>query len=177
MGGQVSSTVADTMVPFKSAPIPGVSIWQAGAMSETPETYRTVAVQRTGDFRYAATNVRGGVLAMGSGDDADFTPVELLLAALAGCGAIDLEHLVGKRAPYASFAARTEGHKIRDEQGNHLVDLQVTFDVSFPEGEGGDRAREFLSRALAQIEGRLCSVGRTVQLGDPVRFVAGPVSR
>lgn len=144
-------------------------------MSDTPETYRSVSLERTGDFTFAATNARGGVLPMGSGEDDSFTPVELLLAALAGCGAIDLEHLTGKRAPFASFAARSDGHKVRDESGNHLVDLRVTFDVSFPEGEGGDRAREFLPRALAQVEGRLCAVGRTVQLGDPVRYVAGPV--
>ncbi|MEI5675140.1 MULTISPECIES: OsmC family protein [unclassified Nocardioides] len=144
-------------------------------MSEQPETYRTVTLESTGDFTFAATNVRGGVLPVGSGDDDTFTPVELLLVALAGCGAIDLEHLTGKRAPFASFAARSEGHKVRDELGNHLVDLRVTFDVTFPEGEGGDKARAFLPRALEQIEGRLCSVGRTVQIGDPVRYVAGQV--
>lgn len=144
-------------------------------MSEQPETYRTVTLDRTGDFTFAATNVRGGVLPVGSGDDETFTPVELLLVALAGCGAIDLEHLTGKRAPFESFAARTEGHKVRDELGNHVVDLKVTFDVTFPEGADGDRAREFLPRALDQIERRLCSVGRTVQVGDPVTYVAGPV--
>jgi uncharacterized OsmC-like protein len=144
-------------------------------MSDQPDTYRTITLDRTGDFTFSATNVRGGVLPVGSGDDDTFTPVELLLVALAGCGAIDLEHIIGKRAPFASFAARTEGHKIRDEQGNHVVDLQVTFDVTFPEGEGGDRARAFLPRALEQIESRLCSVGRTVQVGDPVRYVAGAV--
>jgi uncharacterized OsmC-like protein len=146
-------------------------------MSDQPETYRTITLDRTGDFTFAATNVRGGVLPVGEGDDETFTPVELLLVALAGCGAIDLEHLTGKRAPFETFAARTVGHKVRDDLGNHLVDLRVTFDVTFPEGEGGDRAREFLPRALEQIERRLCSVGRTVQVGDPVRYVAGPVER
>ena len=145
-------------------------------MSER-ETHRSVEVGRTGPFRFEARNRRGGTLPMGSGEDADFTPVELLLAALAGCGAIDLEHLTGKRAPFASFAARSEGHKVRDEHGNHLVDLRVTFDVTFPDGEDGDRAREVLDRSLRQIEDRLCSVGRTVQVGDPVRYVAGPVDR
>ncbi len=48
--------------------------------------------------------------------------------------AVDLDHVTGKRSPFASFAARAEGHKVRDEQGNHLVDLRVTFDVTFPEG-------------------------------------------
>ncbi len=138
-----------------------------------PETHRSIELSRTGEFTFEAVNARGGRLTMSSGDDEEFSPIELLLAALAGCGAIDLEHLTGKRAPFESFAARSDGHKVRDEHGNHLVDLRVTFDVTFPEGEGGDRAREFLPRALQQIESRLCAVGRTVQLGDPVQYVAG----
>ena len=81
-----------------------------------PETLRTVDLTIMGEGRFKATNVRGGVLPIGQGDDPDFTPVELLLAALAGCGAIDLEWVTEKRAPFASFAARAEGHKVRDEQ-------------------------------------------------------------
>ena len=147
-------------------------------MAEAPtggrdETLRSIDMVRIGEHRYKATNGRGGVLPIGGGDDPDFTPVELLLAALAGCGAIDLAHLVGKRAPYATFAARAEGHKVRDEGGNHLTGLTVTFDVTFPEGEGGDAAREVLPRSLQQITDRLCTVGRTVTLGDDVRYVAG----
>lgn len=147
-------------------------------MSErTPEdpTYRSVHLTSRGDFRFEATNARGGVLRLGQGDDEEFTPVELLLAALAGCGAIDLEHLTGKRAEFASFAARAEGHKVRDEGGNHMVDLRVVLDVTFPEGEAGDAARAVLERSIRQVRDRLCTVGRTVQLGDPVRYVEGPV--
>ena len=109
------------------------------------------------------------------GEDPDFTPVELLLAALAGCGAIDLEWVTKKRAPFTSFAARAEGHKVRDEQGSHLVQLSVTLDVAFPDDEGGDQAREVVPRTLQQIEDRLCTVGRTVALGEPVTYVAGRV--
>ena len=137
------------------------------------ETLRSIDVVRIGEHRYKATNGRGGVLPMGGGDDPDFTPVELLLAALAGCGAIDLDYLVGKRAPFETFAARAEGHKVRDEGGNHMTGLRITFDVTFPEGDGGDAAREALPRALQQITDRLCTVGRTVTLGDPVQYVAG----
>ena len=141
-----------------------------------PETLRTVDLIAMGEKRFKATNVRGGVLPIGQGDDPDFTPVELLLAALAGCGAIDLEWVTDKRAPFASFAARAEGHKVRDDQGSHLVQLSVTLDVTFPEGEAGDQAREVVPRTLQQIEDRLCSVGRTVSLGEHVRYVAGPVA-
>ena len=49
------------------------------------------------------------------------------------------------------------------------MQLTVTFDVTFPEGEDGDAAREILPRTLQQIQDRLCTVGRTV---DPRRAVA-----
>ena len=136
-----------------------------------PETLRSIDLSRIDDGRYQATNRRGGVLPVGSGDGTDFTPVELLLVAIAGCSAIDVDLITGKRATPELFDVRAEGHKVRDEQGNHLVGLKVTFDVRFPEGEGGDRAREVLPRALQQTRDRLCSVGRTVALGEPIEYV------
>jgi uncharacterized OsmC-like protein len=137
---------------------------------------RSVDLVMMGAGRFKATNRRGGVLPIGSGDDPDFTPVELLLAALAGCGAIDLDLITGKRAPFEDFMARATGHKVRDEQGTHLVRLAVTFDVSFPAGEGGDQARAVVPRTLQQIEDRLCTVGRTVSLGEHVSYLAGPLA-
>src|SRR6187200_415690 len=114
-----------------------VSPWQGGCMTET---FRFIDMEKIGDGRYKATNARGGVLPIGSGDDPDFSPVELLLAAIAGCGAIDVDLITGKRSQPEHFEVRAEGHKVRDEKGNHLVDLRVTFDVRFPDGEAGDRA-------------------------------------
>ena len=136
-------------------------------------TLRSVDLHQIGEHRWKATNARGGGVSIGPGEDPDFTPVELLLAALVGCGAADLDLITGKRAPFETFQARAEGHKVRDEGGSHLVRLTVTYDVTFPAGEGGDAAREILPRTLAQIQDRLCTVGRTVTLGDPVRYVAG----
>lgn len=138
-----------------------------------PATRRSVDLTLMGAGRFKATNRRGGVVPIGSGGDPDFTPVELLLAALAGCGAVDLDLITSKRAPFETFAARAVGHKVRDEQGSHLVSISVTFDVSFPADEAGDRAREVVPRTLQQIEDRLCTVGRTVALGEPVRYVEG----
>jgi len=135
------------------------------------QTLRFVDLSLGDDGRYQVTNRRGGVLPIGAGgDDTDFTPVELMLAALAGCGATDVGLITGKRARPESFEVRAEGHKIRDEQGNHLTGLRLVFDVTFPEGEDGDRAREFLPRALQQTRDRLCTVGRTVAIGEPVEY-------
>jgi putative redox protein len=141
-----------------------------------PESLRAVDLVMMGAGRFKATNRRGGVLPIGSGEDPDFTPVELLLAALAGCGAIDLELVTRKRAPFEDFLARASGHKVRDEQGSHLVKLAVTFDVTFPAGDGGDQARGVVPRTLQQIEDRLCTVGRTVTLGEHVTYAEGSLA-
>lgn len=135
--------------------------------------HRSVDLVKIGEHRFQATNARGGAVTVGHGEDPDFTPVELLLAGLAACGALDLDFITGKRAGFASFAARSEGDVVRDEHGNHVVGLKVTFDVTFPDGEGGDAARSVVPATLARIRDRLCTVGRTVQLGEPVEYVEG----
>ncbi len=134
------------------------------------DSLRRLDLTRSGEGRYQAVNERGGVLAVGSGTDPDFTPVELLLAALAGCTAIDVGLITGKRAQPDSFGVHVEGHKVRDEGGSHLVDLSVTLAVTFPEGEAGDRAREVLPRAIQQSGDRLCTVGRTLQIGTSIEY-------
>lgn len=131
-------------------------------------TERTVELARTGPATFRAVNVRGGELSIGSGEDADFTPVELLLAAIAGCSAIDVDLITGKRAEPESFTVRARGDKVRDEQGNHLTDLRLGFDVRFAEGEAGDAARAVLQRSIEQSRDRLCTVSRTVAIGTPV---------
>jgi len=134
---------------------------------------RRIDLTKMGEGRFKATNARGGVLSLGSGGDPDFTPVELLLAALAGCSAIDVDLITRKRAEASTFEVTAEGTKIRDEHGNRLTDLRITFDVRFPDGEDGDRAREALPRSIGQSRDRLCTVGRTVQLESPIEYVGG----
>jgi len=144
-------------------------------MAPTPSvpdetTLRFIDLTKIGDGRYKATNRRGGVLPIGSGDDPDFSPIELLLAAIAGCSAIDVDLITGKRVGATSFDVHTEGHKIRDEKGTRMVDLRVSVDITWPDGADGDRAREMLPGALRQVRDRLCTVARTVQLGEPIAY-------
>jgi putative redox protein len=139
--------------------------------AETPETLRSVELTRIGEHRFKATNQRGGVLPIGEGEDPDFTPVELLLAAVAGCGAIDVDYITGKRSAPESFDIHVEGAKVRDEDGNHLTNLRVVFDVSFPEGEAGDAARGVLQSAIERSRDRICTVSRTVALPTPVAMM------
>ena len=57
---------------------------------------------------------------------------------------------------------------MRDDGGNHLVDLEVVLDLRYPEGAGGDAARTALPMAVQRSNDRLCTVSRTVQIGTPV---------
>ena len=139
----------------------------------TKADHRSIDLHKVGEHLFKATNGRGGVVSVGTADGVDFSPVELLLAGLAACGALDLDFITGKRAAFETFAARSEGDVVRDGNGNHMVNLQVTFDVSFPAGESGDAARAVVPATLDRIRDRLCTVGRTVQLGEPVAYVEG----
>lgn len=131
--------------------------------------HREVRLTRTGPAAFEVENVRGGRLHIGSGATDDFTPVELLLAAIAGCSAVDVDAITGKRAAPVTFEVRSEGEKRRDpERGNHMGDLAVTFTVTFPEGPDGDSARDMLPKAVAMSRDRLCTVSRTVLLGTPI---------
>jgi uncharacterized OsmC-like protein len=130
---------------------------------------RQVQFERTANSKYEVRNVRGGSLSVGSGSDLDFTPVELLLAAIGTCSAIDVDIVTSRRAEPTEFRATVSGDKVRDtEQGNRMENLAVEFTITFPEGEDGDKAREALPRAVKMSHDRLCTVSRTVELGTPV---------
>jgi uncharacterized OsmC-like protein len=135
-------------------------------MSE--ETLRSIDLTRLENGRYEATNARGGRLAVGSGGGEEFTPVELLLAAIAGCSAIDVDAITSKRAEPTRFDVTARGDKIRDDRGNRLVDLVLTFDVAFGDDEAGQAAYDVLPRAVRMSHDRLCTVSRTVEVGTPV---------
>lgn len=137
----------------------------------TDQTLRSVEIEKIGPSRFKAVNERGGETFFGvGGDDPDFTPIELLLAAIAGCSALDVEAITTKRAASTGFTVRAEGDAVRDDGGNRLSGVRVTFDVTFEDGPEGDVARERLPAAIAMSRDRLCTVSRTVQLGADVAY-------
>lgn len=133
------------------------------------DSLRSVSLTRVGPGAFRLTNQAGGTLDVGV-SDTDFTPVELLLAALAGCAAVNVEELTGRRAEPTRFDVVAEGHKVRDETGGRMEQLRLLFDTVFPEGDGGDRARADLPRFLQQTHDRICTVSRTVGLGSDVSY-------
>lgn len=132
--------------------------------------HRSISMGRSGSGTYLVTNARGGTISIGSGESDDFTPVELLLTAIAGCSAVDVDFITSRLAEPTDFTVTAVGEKLRDELGNHMGEIEVSFRVRFPEGDDGDRARERLPRAIAQSHDRLCTVSRSVQLGTPIHM-------
>jgi uncharacterized OsmC-like protein len=134
----------------------------------TQDTHRQVTIERIANGRYTVTNERGGQLTFGSGGT-EFTPVELLLTAIGGCTAIDVDILTSRRAEPDGFTIEVGAEKVRDDKGrNQLADITVTFRITFPEGEDGDRARALLPDAVKRSHESLCTVSRTVEAGTPV---------
>ena len=138
------------------------------ASMTTDSAHRGVRLERIENSRYVATNDRGGQISIGKGGGTDFTPVDLLLAGIGGCTAIDVDLLTSRRAEPDAFEVRLDAEKIRDETGNHLIDILITFRIKFPAGERGDAARALLPDAVKKSHDRLCTVSRTVELGTPI---------
>jgi putative redox protein len=132
------------------------------------DSRRTVQLSRLGRQHIQATNSRGGTLSVGDTEGGEFTPVELLLVAVAGCTALDVDAITVKRSEPARFLLTCSGHKTKSAHGNHITDIQVDFDVEFPDNEGGRAAADVLEIAIRRSHDRLCTVTRTVELATTV---------
>lgn len=132
------------------------------------DTTRAVSLTRLGLGRYEAVNARGGTIEFSTDREQAFTPVELFLASIAGCAAIDVDFITSKRSEPLHFQVSMTANKVRDDHGNHLVNLAMTFDVAFVDDEGGRAAAAVLPDAIARTHDHLCTVSRTVEIGTPV---------
>jgi uncharacterized OsmC-like protein len=134
----------------------------------TGPVHRNVTVERISNGMFTVTNIRGGQITFGTGGGADFTPTELMLAAIGGCTAIDVDILTSRRAEPETFEVTVDADKVRDADGNRLANLEVTFRIAFPGGAPGDEARAVLPDAVRRSHDRLCTVGRTIEVGTPI---------
>jgi len=135
---------------------------------------RTVTLSRDSVGVYTATNAEGASLQFGRGDGL-LSPVELLLAAIAGCSSVDVDFMTSRRAEPSGFEVVAQADYVKDDAtGNILENIRVTFDLQFPEGEEGDRARARIGAALTASHERECTVSRTVEAGTPVQLVQKP---
>lgn len=137
--------------------------------------HRKVTLTREAEGIYVATNAAGVQLRLGSMADDAFGPVELLLAALAACSGVDVDVMTSRRAEPEGFAIASEAEYIRGDEGNWLQNLVVTFDLKFPEGEDGDKARARIGAAMKAAHDKTCTVSKTLERGARVTLQEGTV--
>jgi putative redox protein len=126
-----------------------------------------VRVERTDDG-FVASNGRGAELRFGTGgDDASFTPVELLLVALGGCNIVTVEPLTAQRHHrLVRLAATVDAEKIKP---NQLGPITMTYDVELPAGDA-DAARVFHDVAL-RVHEKACTVSTALETVSEVDLI------
>ena len=77
---------------------------------------RSVELTRTATGRYTARNPAGAEITFGRGDDL-MSPVDLLLAAVAGCSAVDVDTATSRSAEPSAFRVEATGQKIVEGNG------------------------------------------------------------
>jgi uncharacterized OsmC-like protein len=132
------------------------------------DSERSVHLERTAPLQFRVTNQSGSSMIIGNGDADAFSPIELLLAAIAGCTAMDVDAITGKRAEPERYEVDIRADKTKDAGGNRLANIEVNFEVRFPDSEAGDAARAVLPVAARKSHDRLCVVSRTVELPTPI---------
>ncbi|GGC13320.1 OsmC family protein [Cellulomonas carbonis] len=135
--------------------------------SSSADTLRSVTLDRVTTGTYVARTARGGSVTMSSTDDAHLSPIELLLAAIAGCTAVDVDTVTSRRAEPDALTVTVTAHKVHDGTGTVLRDVELTLSLRLPD-DAPEGVREVAERALRVSHDRTCTVSRTVEAGTPV---------
>lgn len=122
-----------------------------------------VEVRLVGQHDFVATNDRGASVRVGrKGTPGAFTPVELLLAAAAGCAAVTAETLVTRRVE-GGLVARADD--VRPEGAHELDAVPITLDYDISRLDAAQRAA--LDAAVRRAIDQLCTVTRTLKSTPP----------
>ena len=127
-----------------------------------------VTLTREAEGVYLARNGRGAEYRFGYNVDDALSSVELLMAAIAGCSATDVDMMTSRRAEPTTFEVTVDAEKVGGSTPAFLRNIDVLFDTLFPAGEDGDKARARVGAALKAAEEKTCTVSRTVSEGSPV---------
>ena len=118
---------------------------------------------------FVATNPAGASLEFGRGEGL-LSPVELLLAAVAGCSAIDVDVVTSRRTEPTKFIVRASGEKIDEDGATRLAGVDLEFELAFPNDEAGQDAAKMVERLVQLSHDKHCTVSRTVEHQTPVNF-------
>lgn len=138
-------------------------------MSENSREIREVNIERLEARKYKATSLESGAsLEFGQGEGL-LTPVELLLAAIAGCSSIDVDVATTRRSEPEKFEVKASGYKVTEDSASRMEDIHLGFDLKFPDTEEGRKAAGMIQRIVKLSHDKYCTVSRTVELGAAVK--------
>jgi putative redox protein len=122
---------------------------------ETPKSSNKLSLRWTGsDREYLGTNGMGPEIIVDGRSAAGPSPMALLLYSLAGCMAIDVQHVLGaSRVPMTGLEVDVEGERAADPP-RFYTKIRMDFRVEGPE----DAHQAKLDRALALSKEKYCSV-------------------
>jgi len=117
--------------------------------------WREVIAEWKGETSFIARNPTGGTVQMGSiNNKPGVSPMELLLAGLAGCTGMDIASILSKqRQPFTDLRVQVRGKRAPDYP-KVFTEFEVTYLLW---GEGLDPAA--VERAIKLSEEKYCSVG------------------
>lgn len=137
-------------------------------MSNITKKY-DVDVTRVDTGHYRATNAAGASLEFGTGEGL-LSPVELLLAAVAGCSAVDVDVVTSRRTEPELFDVHVDGIRVNEDGASRLSDVNVAFSLRFPDTDAGRQAQSMVERLIRISQEKDCTVSRTVENPTNVTF-------
>lgn len=134
------------------------------------DNYRIETV-RTGYRTWTARNDRGAEVLIAAADDPDaqpsFTPVELLLAAVGGCGGLVIDR-TARAVDHDDLRIVVEG-VAGPEDDERVGRIRVSYEFDLP--DNNPRAAEVFARGVRLTHETYCTVSRTVEHGAEVEAV------
>jgi uncharacterized OsmC-like protein len=137
-----------------------------------------INLERVGEHEFVASNGRGASVRIGrKGQEGSFSPVELLVAAAAGCAVVTSETLILRRTGGDQLTA--EADAVQSESGNEVISIPVTLSYDLSEVDDPEALEIVVRRAVEQF----CTVTRTLkqsatsplQLPTPVQTASEPL--
>jgi len=127
-----------------------------------------VRIRRDAPAKFTATNGRGAEIKIGrSQDGADFSPVELLMAALGACATLSADHVISRRlGDDAPIDMVVEADK--DVEADRVTEVRTKFELNLDSLTEADR--DTLIKLVTRSVERTCTVSHTVETGAPVQL-------
>ncbi|MBW4720666.1 OsmC family protein [Saccharothrix obliqua] len=122
-----------------------------------------IEVRRVGVHEFVAENDRGASVRIGrKGAEGSFSPVELLLAATAGCAIVTAETLITRRVG-EGLTARADDVRPAGAHDLDAIPVTLEYDVSTLTED----QRAALDTAVRRAIEQLCTVSRTIKKAPP----------